>query len=132
MLGRSILHQHDVLGGLRQHARATGAVGRSGEPSLLTWIEEAPGAVLDHAEDLIALALARRRDHRWVAAPCPGVGEGPPLRARGRIATQPPGACRFRHGEHLGPGGVAPLLARVVVPLSGATGGVLVANSREA
>src|SRR6266850_4413090 len=127
MIGRSILNPHDVLSGVLQHARAKGAVGLRVEPSLVTLIKEAPSAVINPAEDFKALTRARRLDPRLVAAPCPGVCEGPPLRERGLIATQQQGAFRFRHGEHLGPGGVAPLLALGIVQMIGDQGGFLVA-----
>ena len=69
----SIRNQHDRLRGLSQPICEKGDISIRVEPSRLALISETPGEVLHQADDLVALALARRRDHWLVATSCPGI-----------------------------------------------------------
>ena len=119
VVARTVLQQHQALGRLREDARQEGDVGRRVEPSFLALIKEAPRAVIQQPEDLVAFAHATGRHWRWLSLAPPGGAPRAPLRQARFSAKQQQRSLLARQAHGCGPSVTPPLPAFFLVQMGG-------------
>lgn len=117
VLARAVLNQHQPLGRRFQHAPQERDIGRRVEAAFLPLIKEAPGEVVQQAEDLVPFAHAAGRDLGLLSFPTSGAGECPPRRKAGFVAKQQQGPKLARQPHRFGPGRATPLPALLLVQM---------------